>query len=186
MKCARQTCQNDQNGWYNHSTRSYYCDSCAALLNILNRNEVQVHDLCTKGSLMVSPDTVLARAKEEMLEGRNPETREDWLKIMNFMVVNCQIGLRFPVCKLMVKLYDMGLSDNDLNKIITFQQPFAVIASIPMRSYYVQENASGLLPGVIEGCRIVMSKFDTRKEADDFQQHCQNHPQRLARFLELL
>ena len=53
-KCNITRCTSTQEAtWYNHSTRKYYCDSCASRLNSdrFNRRDAQRiygHDLCTK------------------------------------------------------------------------------------------------------------------------------------------
>lgn len=53
-RCNRSACLNQGANWYNHSTRKYYCKSCAHWLNIDEFNkrdamEIWGHDLCTEG-----------------------------------------------------------------------------------------------------------------------------------------
>lgn len=50
--CNRSACTNINASWFNHSTRMYYCTSCARMLNEANYSDAQRtfgHDLCTKG-----------------------------------------------------------------------------------------------------------------------------------------
>ena len=56
-KCNITSCQKPNSAtWYNHSTRKYYCPSCANRLNndeFNKRDAMRMfgHDLCTPGSL---------------------------------------------------------------------------------------------------------------------------------------
>ncbi len=190
QKCNRAACNNQDAQWFNHSTRKYYCADCAAKLNKLNKVDalkLYGHDLCTLAETrLVSPNAMLAAAKKEMLEGREPESREDWLLIMNFMVVNCLLGLRLSCCKLMVKLFDMPISDSDVEQIVEYHQPFAVQISLRTGDYTITDGKE-----LMSGQRnmqefFVVGKCDTRKEAEDFAQHCNNHPKRRIRFATLL
>jgi len=191
-KCYRKACNNQPAVWYNHSTREHYCEACAMTLNKIHHieaNKLYGHELCTlsdSGSRLLSPNDLFAAAKQVMLEGREPESRKDQLLIMNFIVVNIHVVVRPSACKLLNEILNMGLQDSDILEIIEYHRPFAVMASLPMRSYYVKESADGLLPNQLHGLQIVMSKFDTREEADDFQKHCQDHPRRELRFLEMI
>lgn len=52
--CNRSACLRPGANWYNHSTRKYYCESCAHWLNTDEFNkrdsmELWGHDLCTEG-----------------------------------------------------------------------------------------------------------------------------------------
>jgi hypothetical protein len=49
--CSRTSCHEPGARWYNHSTRTHYCDRCAAIINFHNHEEAQRlygHSLCTK------------------------------------------------------------------------------------------------------------------------------------------
>lgn len=72
-------------------------------------------------SKLVSPNEMMAAAKEEMLGGREPETETDWELIMNFLAVNIHHEVAMPACKVMAKLYDMPLTDNQIEQIVAFQ-----------------------------------------------------------------
>ena len=52
--CFRAVCNNEPATWYNHSTREYYCESCAMILNHENKRDAMRifgHDLCTDDSI---------------------------------------------------------------------------------------------------------------------------------------
>ena len=49
--CNRKDCQKPGAVWFNHSTKKYYCASCARLINELNKAEAFKlfgHNLCIK------------------------------------------------------------------------------------------------------------------------------------------
>lgn len=51
-KCNRSACLAPGAFWYNHSTRAYYCEDCARMINVANRKDAMElfgHDLCTFG-----------------------------------------------------------------------------------------------------------------------------------------
>jgi hypothetical protein len=54
-RCNRTSCVKEEPAlWYNHSTRRYYCSTCADLLNTDKFNQADAqklfgHDLCTEG-----------------------------------------------------------------------------------------------------------------------------------------
>lgn len=48
--CNRSSCLKPGANYYNHSTRKYYCEECATVINNVNRKEAMElfgHDLCT-------------------------------------------------------------------------------------------------------------------------------------------
>lgn len=50
--CNRVACQKPGAGFYNHSTRKYYCGRCADMINAHNHDDsfrLFGHDLCTEG-----------------------------------------------------------------------------------------------------------------------------------------
>lgn len=51
-ECNRTACVSKNAKWFNHSTRKYYCRSCAEKINLYNRQDAYRlfgHDLCTFG-----------------------------------------------------------------------------------------------------------------------------------------
>lgn len=69
----------------------------------------------------VSPNDMLAEAKKQMLEGREPVSREDWCLIMNFVAANVDSEVVGPCCKLFATLFNMPLSDSEIIQIMEFQ-----------------------------------------------------------------
>ena len=72
-------------------------------------------------SRLVSPDEMIAAAKEIMLEGREPENVTDWSVVMNFCAGNLHPDTAHPVCQLLNVLYNMGLTQNEVATIVSFQ-----------------------------------------------------------------
>ena len=61
-ECNRTACSNESAVYYNHSTRKYYCEKCALLINDYNHRDAQVmfgHDLCTLGELGTVTDSLI-------------------------------------------------------------------------------------------------------------------------------
>lgn len=73
-----------------------------------------------KGRL-VSPDELLQAAKEQMLNGRDPVTDVDWFYVMNFFAVNIDTALALDACKLLRVVYDMSITEQDVERIVKFQ-----------------------------------------------------------------
>ena len=69
----------------------------------------------------LSPNEILAAAKDAMLEGREPETEQDWAMVVNFMAANIHEDTRGPAVQLICKLYDIPLSEGYVENIIAFQ-----------------------------------------------------------------
>lgn len=58
QECNRTACKNPLAFFYNHSTRKYYCEVCAVLLNKVNKTDAMRlfgHDLCTIGKPEENP-----------------------------------------------------------------------------------------------------------------------------------
>jgi hypothetical protein len=73
------------------------------------------------GTRLVSPDEMLAAAKEEMLKGCEPRTWDDWARVLNFVAFNVPAEVAGGVCHLMAILYDMPLCDDEITAIVLFQ-----------------------------------------------------------------
>jgi hypothetical protein len=190
QKCNRTACNNQDAQWFNHSTQKYYCAECAAKLNEFNNADAMLlygHPLCTLvETRLVSPNDMIAAAKKDMLEGREPQSHEDWLKLMDFCVVNVRLGVRESCCRLLNMIFDMGISDKVITKIIEFHQPFAVQISLRTGDYTITDGKNLMIGQNNMNAFIVVSKHDDRKTAEEFAQSCNNHPQRQYRFTELL
>jgi len=73
------------------------------------------------GVRLVSPNDMMAAAKEHMLNGREPESEYDWMLIVNFLAVNVQKDCAEPAIKLMRWMYDMPLSEEQVVYIVQKQ-----------------------------------------------------------------
>jgi len=69
----------------------------------------------------VSPDQVMQAAKEQMLNGQEPQSHVDWVKIINFVAFNMDASLADSICKVMKTLYDIPLTDEEISDIVEFQ-----------------------------------------------------------------
>lgn len=70
----------------------------------------------------VSPNEMLDAAKVHMLEGRDPESRDDWIRVMNFMALNVHKDVAKPACRLLAMIYSMPLTEAEVDKIVDHQQ----------------------------------------------------------------
>lgn len=70
---------------------------------------------------MISPDQAIEEAKRLMLDGRDPETSEDWALIVNCLAVNIAGGVAESACLLMRAIYQMPLSEQEVKEIVAFQ-----------------------------------------------------------------
>jgi uncharacterized protein YecA (UPF0149 family) len=119
--CNRRDCQKPEALYYNHSTRLYYCESCANLLNRVNRDWSIYsfgHDLCTLSELVtqeLSEVTMLDSGKpwenyiqytklpemDEFYEGNHPTATHPVrteTKIPRNSKCNCGSGLKYKKC----------------------------------------------------------------------------------------
>jgi hypothetical protein len=71
---------------------------------------------------LISPDEMLAKGIEMMLDGRQPTSREDWHILVNFFACNMQPGIAGPACRLMAAIYNIPITDEEIDDIIQFQQ----------------------------------------------------------------
>lgn len=70
---------------------------------------------------LVSPNTMLDAAKTHMLDGREPESHEDWSLVMNFFAANISHDVAHQACQLMAKIYNMPLAHGDIHAIVEYQ-----------------------------------------------------------------
>jgi len=71
---------------------------------------------------LVSPNELIAEAKKQMIEGREPQTFQDWSLIMNFVARNIEYSSALVGCKLIARIYDMPLNDSQVEAIVLYQQ----------------------------------------------------------------
>lgn len=70
---------------------------------------------------MVSPNELQDVAKDIMLGGREPVTREDWQLCANFWAKNIQAGLEESAVPLLGMILSCPLSKKELKDIAQFQ-----------------------------------------------------------------
>lgn len=75
----------------------------------------------TATPVFISPDQVLEQAKAVMIDGREPETEDDWSLILNCVAFNTPLGLEVEVCRLMALLYSIPLDTELVEEIARFQ-----------------------------------------------------------------
>ena len=89
-------------------------------LELDNANAVKI-GAKVEMSRMRSPNELLKAATVEMLDGREPETYQDWVKVMNFFACNVDADCAQVACSLLAKLYSMPIVDSDIEAIVNFQ-----------------------------------------------------------------
>jgi hypothetical protein len=73
---------------------------------------------------LVSPNEMLQKGKDLMLDGRDIVSAEDAMRVMNFIACNAAAGLEFQICMLMKRIYRDEfdqLTDDDIVRIAEFQ-----------------------------------------------------------------
>lgn len=70
----------------------------------------------------VTPIEMFSAAKEKMLEGREPVSKQDWQLIANFFAANIAPGTAIPSMKLLRVIFNMPLSEEEVVYITLFQQ----------------------------------------------------------------
>jgi len=73
-----------------------------------------------KGRL-VSPNDMMEAGKRIVLDGREPETKRDWILLFNFVGANIVKGLEEPVSLLIGKLYSAPLTEDEIRQIANYQ-----------------------------------------------------------------
>lgn len=69
----------------------------------------------------LTPNEAIEMAKQAMLDGRQPETEEDWAKIMNCLAYNAVPVVAEVQCQLIALICDIPLSKENISDIVTFQ-----------------------------------------------------------------
>jgi hypothetical protein len=72
-------------------------------------------------SRLVSPNDLMAAAREAMIEGREPEAKWEWVLIFNFLAANIHAELAESCCLLFKRLYNCPLEDDVIKKIVKYQ-----------------------------------------------------------------
>jgi hypothetical protein len=64
-----------------------------------------------------SPNEMLQKAKDAMLEGREPQNKTEWMNLMLFVCVNIHESVRLEATKFFVKLMDVPLSEEEVQAV---------------------------------------------------------------------
>jgi hypothetical protein len=70
---------------------------------------------------LISPDYLLQEMSKLMLDGRKPESEDDWIRVVNGIAFNVEASVAGAACQLMRKIYDMPLSEENVDAIVAFQ-----------------------------------------------------------------
>lgn len=57
-----------------------------------------------------------------MLDGREPQSVDDWIRILNCVAANVALGMEESVCKVFKVMYGIPVDDNDVVAIAEFQR----------------------------------------------------------------
>lgn len=68
-----------------------------------------------------SPNEMFEAGKRIMLNGREPETPKDWMKLVNFFAYNIADGLELPATKILAKVLGAPLGEDTIEKIVNSQ-----------------------------------------------------------------
>lgn len=68
-----------------------------------------------------TPDEMFEQAKEVMLDGRDPASKEEWALIVNCWAVNVYPSVAYDAIDLLRVLYDVPLSREECSAIVKFQ-----------------------------------------------------------------
>ena len=80
----------------------------------------EVQKALKKRREMISPNELHDGAKRHMLDGAEPVTDRDWQLLVNFWAANVSVA-EVEICKLMKRIYDCPLSDDNVTQIAEFQ-----------------------------------------------------------------
>lgn len=69
---------------------------------------------------LVSPQQLMDAAKQQMLDGREPQTRQDWMKVVNFFAANVDPRCAAAV-EIVCALFDVPLTRAQVAEIVEFQ-----------------------------------------------------------------
>ena len=65
----------------------------------------------------VSPYEILEAAKDNMLEGREPQSRLDWIYVVSFFSVNVNKATGLRAVSFLCKLFDIPLTEKEVEYI---------------------------------------------------------------------
>jgi hypothetical protein len=70
---------------------------------------------------LVSPESMMTAAKQQMLDGREPQSQQDWQLVVNFFAFNADPLYAKMVVPIMCRLYDIPLDEVQVNEIVQYQ-----------------------------------------------------------------
>lgn len=68
-----------------------------------------------------TPNEVLRKAEETMLDGRKAESVHDWIMVLNCIAFNLDIQIVEPALVLFKTMYDIPLPEDEVRDIARFQ-----------------------------------------------------------------
>ena len=71
---------------------------------------------------LTSPNDLMEAAKEHMLDGRDPESEEDWAKVVQFWAYNISHDCVYPATRLVARIFNCPLSDEDIDTYVAIQE----------------------------------------------------------------
>lgn len=69
----------------------------------------------------ITPNEMIHEASEHMLDGRTPQSRDDWMLVINFVAFNVPEEMAMPSCLLLAVLFEMPVTEEDVEEIVQFQ-----------------------------------------------------------------
>jgi hypothetical protein len=70
---------------------------------------------------LTSPNQLMDAAKKYMLGGREPQSKLDWVMIVNFWASNILPEVNASICLILKLMYNCPLEDEMIEKICQFQ-----------------------------------------------------------------
>jgi len=70
---------------------------------------------------LVSPKMLLQEAKKQMLNNCEPNTKDDWMTVLNFMAANIAPEVQPSALKVIAMIYQMPVSPEEVETISMFQ-----------------------------------------------------------------
>ena len=69
----------------------------------------------------IAYDALIKEASRQMLGKDQPEGREDWVKVMNFVAWNVDFRTCLQVCHAIARLNNVPLKEREIEEIVDFQ-----------------------------------------------------------------
>lgn len=83
-----------------------------------------MNDSNTPNENFISPNEALLRARNLMLDGRYPETKDDWVAILECWACNLgsdtDLTLNYNLNRLLMTIYEAPLDDDEIFTIVNF------------------------------------------------------------------